>query len=385
MTDLSSRWPDICQYRAGEWHCVCPDCDGIINDPQRGRFIAANPTASIESWHLSQIQSPTIDAREMAETWNRSVTGDQKKQWMNRKLGITFIDPEQIIVSMAHCIACVDAGVALGLTWLASCDATVMGIDQMGSFNVVIIKRRLPDNRQAVVHIEAIFTDDPFERCATLMGQYGVEACCVETLPNANDARRFANRFRGRVFLAKYATGAGSDMITWGDAPGIRSDQKTSEEDRERWSVALQQYKFMQAALFRIRNTHCLFPNPALLEQEVIEDGLRKRVAIARDWVFRDFISTALVVEQDEETRSPKPKVVKLGGVDPHMSFANALCDVAWARVHGQSQFITPQGPAIYDPPRRTWRSGSRPLCRGCLGVSLPWSTTCRSQCAAAA
>ena len=30
-------------------------------------------------------------------------------------------------------------------------------------------------------------------------------------------------------------------------------------------------------------------------------------------------------------------------GIDPHFSFANMLCDVAWARAHGTASFILPQ------------------------------------------
>lgn len=139
-------------------------------------------------------------------------------------------------------------------------------------------------------------------------------------------------------------------MLTWGDVAS-RSDRKTVEEDRTRYTVSLQQYKAMQSSLFRIRNRHCLFPDPALLEQEVIERGERKRINITRDWVFHHFTKTGLVVEQDEETRTPKPKVVKLG-IDPHFSFANMLCDAGWARNHGSSSFITPMGVGGgYDPP----------------------------------
>jgi hypothetical protein len=52
---------------------------------------------------------------------------------------------------MAHCDAAEAAGKALGLVWETSGRDCYMGIDQMGGWNAVIIKRRLPDGRQAVV------------------------------------------------------------------------------------------------------------------------------------------------------------------------------------------------------------------------------------------
>lgn len=360
--DLSQHWPDCCVYNEGqikdaphlEYVYVCPDCGGWIEDPQKGRFVAYRPAADIESYHISQIISPTISARDLMVAWNQAVTGDQRKSFYNRKLGRPYIDRDQLPVSMSDCLECARLGIEAGLKWLLQADGCYMGIDQMGSWCVVIIKQRMPDNRQAVVHVEAIFNDNPFERCAALMDIYGVEICVVEQLPNVNDARRFANRFRSRVYLAGYSGDAKADMVVWGDAQ-TRSDRKTSEEDRERYTVVLQQYKAMQMALFRIKNKFCLFPDPAKLEQEVWENGVKKRIQIVRDWVFLHFTKTALVIETPEmtatksskraiEARAPRPKVVKVG-IDPHFSFANMLCDVAWTRVHGQGMFILAQSP----------------------------------------
>lgn len=345
--DLSEHFPGCIDYNNGqhqgaplnEYVYVCPGCRGRIEDTQRGRFIAANPDASIESYHISQIISPTITPRDLIEQWNRSVTGDQKKTFYNRKLGKPFIDANQLPVSMTDCLACVEDGARAGVVWERSGRDCFMGIDQMGGYNAVIIKKRLPDGRQAVVHVEAVFDLDPFARCAELMGQFGVAICVCEQLPNVNDARRFANNFPGRVFLAGYAD-LRDDMLVWGDEL-TRSDRRTATEDRSRYAVTLHQYKMMQTALFRVRNRHCLFPDPSLLEQDVIDRGQTKRIAILRDWVFLHLTKTALVVEEDEATRKMRPKVMKVG-LDPHFSFANMLCDVAWARSHGTSSFILP-------------------------------------------
>jgi hypothetical protein len=252
---------------------------------------------------------------------------------------------------MAHCDASVAEGARLGVRGKGSGRDTYMGIDQMGGFNAVIIKERLPDGRQAVIHVEAVFDNAPFVRCAELMDAYNVAVCVVEQLPNVNDARRFANRFPGRVFLAGYAD-LRDDAMTWGDDLS-QSDRKTADEDRTRYTVTLNQYKCMQTSLYRIRGTliegrqvpMCLFPDPNALEQDVLDNGNRKRIPILRDWVFVHFTKTALVVEQDEEQRKARAKVVKIG-IDPHYSFANMLCDIAWARSHGNSFMILPDTPA---------------------------------------
>jgi hypothetical protein len=172
----------------------------------------------------------------------------------------------------------------------------------------------------------------------------------VEQLPNVNSARRFANQHRGRVFLASYAL-LPNDMLVWGDDLN-RSDRRTAEEDRSRYTVNLNQYKMMQAALYRLRDNHCLFPDPDALEQEVLDStaagdtGAWRRIKLVRDWVWMHFTKTALVVEQDEETRKPRARVQKIG-LDPHFSFANMLCDAAWAREQGAGTIYIPTEAAL--------------------------------------
>lgn len=351
LSDPAGNFPSkSIGYNTGQWPgaprneyiWTCPSCRGWIQDPQRGRLIVTNPNANpkIRSFLLPRTISPRLTPRKMAEDWARAKTADQKKSFFNRTLGRPYLDPNQIPVTLEHCLAAAEAGKKAGVCWKSRARDTYMGIDQMGGFNVCIIKERLPDGRQAVIHVEAIFDDDPFARCSELMDQYGVVVCVVEQLPNVNDARRFANRHPGRVFLASYAD-LRDDQMIWGDDLS-KSDRRTAEEDRTRYTVTLNQYKCMQTALYRVRDGACLFPDPDQLEQDVIENGVTKRIPILREWVFHHLTKTALVVEWKEDERKARLKVLKVG-IDPHFSFANMLCDVAWARAYGTSTVILPE------------------------------------------
>ncbi len=175
------------------------------------------------------------------------------QQGDNRTLARPYLDAEQLPVTMAHCLGCVEEGRRRELAWQTSGSDCYMGIDQMGSFNVCILKRRLPDNRQAVVHIDAIYNDNPFSRCDELMERFGVIACVLEQLPNINDARRFANRHPRRVFLASYAE-LRDEMMRWGNSH-TKSDRRTIAESRSRYTVSISQYKAMQASLCRIQRS----------------------------------------------------------------------------------------------------------------------------------
>ena len=339
----------------GEYRYKCCSCNGWIDDAQIGEWIPKNPDADIRSVHFPQFLSPTISPREMIESYHNA---DDMKNYYNRKLGKPYTDPTQVPVNMEMLNKCAAAGMAAGLVWKTRAKGTFMGIDQMGNFNVAIIKERLPDGRQATIHLEYIYTAptpadpeaSPFDRCDELMAQYGVQCCVIETLPNYNDAKRFANRHPGRVFLAGYGNMDG-EMLAWGDANKLgSSDRRTSDEERDRWTVRLDQYKCMQVSMKRFQNTACLFPDPESLVQEVIEKGERKLSAVCKELAFFHFTRTALIAEKDEEEKKYKRRVVKVG-IDPHTSYANMLCDVAWARAHGTSTFILPDvGAPVVSP-----------------------------------
>lgn len=334
--------------KTGDYQYVCQHCKGWIVDPQQGEWLPLDAEAHDISIHYPQMLSPTISARQIIEKYYNA---DDMKNFFNRVLGKPYVDPSQVPVTLEMLNSCAEEGMRLGVRWKDRGANTYMGIDQMGSFNVVLICERLPSGHQAVIHAEVILTKptaenpdvSPFDRCSELMGLYGVQVCVVETLPNYNDAKRFAARHPGKVFLAGYAN-LKEAMLMWGDAVPSKQERKTSEEDQDRYTVTLDQYKCMQVALKRVQERMTVFADPDELIQEVLTEDTRgdkviKRVL--RDIVFFHFTRTALVAMKDEEQHLYKRKVVKVG-IDPHFSYAYMLMNVAWARAHGTSSFLFP-------------------------------------------
>lgn len=385
----TANWPDAdinFWYKRGSrhrFHTVCPTCGTaepideyfpqcfafnddtgihrytcrhghVLADPQQGHWVAENPSADppidtsvpkrdrplrIRSIHFPQFLSPTISPTEM---WDAYRLADSMKNFYNRKLGKPYLDPSQVPVTLEHLKECERLGVAAGLTWQARGRHCFMGIDQMGAFNVVVIKSRMPDGRQAVVHLEMIYSLDPFARCDQLMEAFGVDVCVVEINPNYNEAKRFANRHPGRVFICDSFGSVKEGMIQWGDAPRLDvSERRTTEEARDRYTLKMDQYKCMQVSMYRFIQGQCLFPDAQGLVQEVLESGV-KQVKPVTPIAWHHFTKTALVSEKDAETNAYKRSVKKIG-IDPHFSYANMLCDVAWARSHGTSTFILPE------------------------------------------
>lgn len=356
---LDDYFPDCVKFDKDRdiYRYVCPN-GHWIDDTQHGEWIASNPDADkpvdlsipkkerplrIRSIHFPQFLSPTIAAGEIMDAYNHAT---DMKNFFNRKLGKPYLDPSQVPVTLEHCHAAEAAGIAAGVVWKTRARGTFMGIDQMGNFNVVVIKERLEDGRQAVIHVEEIYSEDPFARCSELMDAFGVQCCVVEINPNYNDAKKFANRHKGRVFICNSFGSMVEGMIQWGDAPKMdASDRRTDEEARDRYTLRMDQYKCMQVSMARITTLQCLFPDRQGLIQEVLEKGVRQTVAVLPR-VFHHFTKTALVAEKDDETNKYSRSVKKVG-IDPHFSYANMLCDVAWSRAFGTSTFIMPEVPKV--------------------------------------
>lgn len=334
---------------------VCPN-GHWLDDTQRGEWVPAHPERCgpieyhvekkfrklrIRSIHFPQFLSPTISADEILTAYNSAT---DMKNFFNRKLGKPYLDPSQIPVTLEHLKACEQAGIAAGLKWKARGRSCYMGIDQMGNFNVHVIKERMPDGRQAVVHVEETYSEDPFARSSELMELYDVAVCVVEINPNYNCAKKFANRHRGRVFICDSFGTVAEDMVQWGDRAKLDgSDRRTDEEARDRYTLKMDQYKCMQVSMARFTADPplCLFPDRQGLVQEVLEKGIKQQAAVLPR-AFHHFTKTALVAEKDEETNKFR-RVVKKVGIDPHFSYANMLCDVAWSRMHGTSKFFIPE------------------------------------------
>jgi len=336
---LEEAFPECIKfdYDANDYRYVCRHCGGWIDDSQIGEWRPKNPDAKSMSIHFPQLLSPTISPREIIEAY---FNAEDIKNFFNRKLGKPYTDPSQVPINMEMLNACASEGARLGVEWKDRGKGMFMAIDQMGAFNVALVAERLESGHMAIVHAEEIYSDDPFARCDELMLSYGITVCVLEQLPNFNDAHRFAKRHEGKVFLVGYAT-MGDDWLRWGDAVPNTAERKTSDEDRVRYTVTIDQYRAMQMAFEKIQKKVCVFPDPEGLVQEVQEKGIKKMVSVLKERVFLHFTRTALIAQKDDEEKKYRRKVVKVG-IDPHFSYAFMMLNVAWARAHGTTSFILP-------------------------------------------
>lgn len=355
---LDEVFPECIEFNSGQldeqgaprgYVYTCPKCRTYITDTQRGRWVQHNPDSENISYHLPQTLSPTVSAKEVMDEYLG--TTDLTNFWQ-RKLGKPYNDPSQVPITIPILEKAAEIGKRLGVTWKTSGRDFVLGLDQMGGFQVAVVLERLPSGHQAVAHVEFVYGDgdETWERAAQLMDQFGIQTCVVEQLPSVDSARKFANRFPGRVFLATYGGGSG-DMISWSDQTN-RSERRTLEEARSRFMVGIEQFRAMQAALMRIVNGVTVFPDPNGLVAPVRTKGLKEPRPVLRE-VWRHLMKVALVVEHDKEQRRPRAFVKKIGSEDPHAAYALMLANVAWSRAWGMGIMLLPgaEDPVAAAPP----------------------------------
>ncbi|EJO7807603.1 phage terminase large subunit family protein [Salmonella enterica] len=346
---MDEAFPANCvRQESGSYQYVCTKCGGEILNPQRGEWRATHPErgegeSPVISIHFPQFLSPTISPSDIGRSYHESRS---KKSFYNRKLGKPWMDEDSTPVTMAAMAVCAAAGDTLGVRWETQSDgrsAYYLGIDQMYGLNAHIVKKRLASGHLAIVFIELFYGDKPFNRSRELIEAFKVKACVVELNPNSNDAKALAQDYPGRVF-AVTSYNATDDLVVWNDRPRANaSDRRTSDEFALPWTVKINQYGCMSHSLsmFTGSSPKCVIPGNyrELTAERKTRSGLEK--CEAANELFYHLSRTALVVDRDEITTKVKYTVQKVG-IDPHLAFANHLCDVATARDHAQTSFIMP-------------------------------------------
>jgi len=158
---LDEYFPDCIRYddQDHQYRYACVNCDVWIDDSQRGKWIAKDPDAIYTSIHFPQMLSPTISPREIIESY---FNASDMKNFYNRKLGKPYTDPSQVPINMEMLNACVEEGKKYGVEWKIRGNGMLLGLDQMGAYNVALVAERLPTGHLAIVHAEEIYADDPF-------------------------------------------------------------------------------------------------------------------------------------------------------------------------------------------------------------------------------
>jgi hypothetical protein len=316
---------------------ICPVCKEPILNPREGIWMPHNPSAQFEGWHIPRIlsSSPKASPKMILEAFN-----DCKdiQEFYNSQLGIAYISKENQLITEEILRATVNPD----LRWLQSGKNFAMGVDQMGGFNVIVIRYRGPKTdlgigKSRLAHIEIVWADDPWERCDELMVQYDVSVCVADAVPNFNEARRFAKRWPGRVWLSEYnytPEEGDDDLCEWGDRPKKKpSQKKASDEVLNKWRVRINRYlglewNFMLYVNRLKEQAREQFPLVDIQDNV----GRKKSVFLCKEvfWVhLQKMVKKKIVKEDTGKIRMDFENV----GLDPHFAHADLYAEIALTRI----------------------------------------------------
>lgn len=314
---------------------ICPVCKEVIDNPREGIWIPHNPESKIVGYHIPQTLSCRQNADKLLKAYQEA---SDLQEFFNSKLGIAYLAPESQIVNEDILRATVNPE----LKWLAKGANLAMGVDQMGGFNVVTLRRWGPktDNglsKSRLAHIEVIYADDPWERCDELMKQYDVSVCVVDALPNINEALRFAKRHRGRVWLADYSydSNGDGDICVWGDRPKDNpSEKKSSEETKNKYTVKISRYHAIEWNLMKYVHRMKEQPHERGIEA-MVQDNVGRSVSmfLCEQMFWVHLQKVARRKKMIDESQGKFRMVFENIGLDPHFLHADLYCELALSRV----------------------------------------------------
>lgn len=290
-TCLEDTFPGCLVETGGRVIRACERCQGEL-DPAVGEWVAKSPGADKRGWQYSQLYSRFVSPAEILHEFR---TTNNMQHFYNLKIGIPYIEAENRLSLEEVLHLCGSGGIES-----ASPGPCSMGVDQGKDLHVVIGQRYM-GRAGKIVHL-GIYRD--WEELDRLMKAFNVSRCVVDALPETRNARAFAERHRGKVFLNYYQEHQ-KGTYKWNEGNLTVSCNRTESLDASHNEV---------------------------MRGEII---LPKECDISREFA-QHMHNVAKKLEEDEETGSKRYIYVKLGA--DH--FRHAFNYEAMARQYGAGSFF---------------------------------------------
>jgi hypothetical protein len=291
-TCLEDTFPDCLLEVGGRVIRACRKCQGELN-PSIGEWVAKHPgVIERRGYRYSQLFSHYVEPGDILHHFR---TTNNLTEFYNLKLGMAYVEATNRLTVQEVLSLCGDEGIASSDPGPCS-----MGVDQ-GKLLHVVIGRREWQRAGKIVHIGEY---QGWEELDRLMEVFNVSRCVVDALPETRNARAFAERHKGKVFLSYYSEHQHSGY-KWNDGDLTVHSNRTESLDASHVEI--------QAA----------------------------RISLPRESdMLREFAqhcaNTAKKLEEDEETGSKRYVYVKLG--PDH--FRHAFNYEAMARQYGAKGFF---------------------------------------------
>lgn len=272
-------WPDCVEIcgetvsdpRCKESYLKCKECGHKLDHESKADWLnlenchwesTVNCDEDFRSFLINQLYSFTVSPREIVIAHFRGL-GDEAAmvEFHNSKLGQPYVPPGGLVTDTE--LDQVVGGYTMNdpRPQVGGERCICMGVDQ-GKVNNVVIMEYFFDQYEHDLNASAfakllwhgIVPGDNFEELDRLMREWQILACVIDADPQINDARRFARRFPGYVWLCRYRRGCtGKEM-------------QISEEEGGAPIATCDRTNWMDAALGRFHSGRIQIPADTSLE-----------------------------------------------------------------------------------------------------------------------
>jgi hypothetical protein len=291
-TCLEDTFPECLLEVGGRVIRACSRCRAELN-PALGEWVAKKPSITDKrGYHYSQLFSQFVNPAEILHQFR---TTTNRQDFFNLKLGQPYVEAENRLSIEEVLSLC-------GRDGINSVDPgpCSMGVDQGKDLHVVIGKRDYWKGARIIY----LGVSKDWEELDRLMKVFHVSRCVVDALPETRNARAFAERHKGKVFLNYYFEHQ-------------KGSYRWNEKDL---TVACNRTESLDASHNEVMNGQVILP---------------KECGIVR--VFAEHLhNVAKKLEEDEETGSKRYVYVRLG--PDH--FRHAFNYEGMARRYGASSYF---------------------------------------------
>ena len=269
-TCLEDTFPDCLHEVNGRVIRACCKCKAELN-PAIGEWVAKKPSITDKrGYHYSQLFSQFVDPAEILHQYR---TTTNLRDFWNLKIGVAWVEAENRLSIQEILSLCGDHGIESQDP--APC---YMGLDQGKDLHVVIGKKHPHKKAGKIIHI-GVYKD--WEELDRLMKNFNIARCVVDALPETRNARAFAEKHKGKVFLNFYRE-------------FFKGDYKWDEGNL---TVVCNRTESLDASHNEIMAGQIILPR----ESDIVRDFAKHLHSVAKK------------LEEDEETGSKRYVYVKLG------------------------------------------------------------------------
>lgn len=292
-TCLEDTFPDCLITINNHVIRACQKCHSELN-PSIGQWVAKRPAITDKrGYHYSQLFSHFVDPGDIL---NQFRTTNNLTDFYNLKIGNAYVEAENRLSVQEVLALCGSEDIVT-----EDKGPCFMGVDQGKDLHIVVGKKH-SQKAGKIVHL-GVYKD--WEELHRLMRNFNVSRCVVDALPETRNARAFAERFKGKVYL-NYYNEHQKGSYKWNEKELIVSCNRTESLDSS---------------------------HQGIMKQSII---LPKQCGIVKEFA-QHLHNVAKKLEENEETGSKRYVYVKLG-VD---HFRHAFNYETIAR-HSKTELIFP-------------------------------------------